>query len=387
MKLSKKVYLGVGVLAAAVVAGLMLSSARTEVETVEARSGGIIRTVEDTGYVQASTDYSLYAAQGGRVIKVAVEAGQPVKQGQTLAVLENLDLAVQANDARTQLANARAAEAGAQAALERTRLELNDAKENLARMSELLAAGAATQAEYEKAQLLVKTYEQGLKEQQARQESAQAQAAALEKVLQDLTTKEQQLAVKSPAAGVVLDVAAKKEQVLVPGSLVATVAVLDRLEVRADILSDDLREVRVGQKVAVSAPALGEKVLQGEVKKIYPRAEEKQSALGIVQRRVPVIISLSETANLKPGYEVNVAIETFRKQNMLIIPREAVRTLEDGRKQVKVVVDGRVRHRLIETGASDRENIEVIDGLRSGDLVVRDGSLDLAEGARVRCRI
>ncbi|MEW6725510.1 MAG: biotin/lipoyl-binding protein [Bacillota bacterium] len=147
MKLSKKVYLGVGVLAAAVVAGLMLSSAGTEVETVEARSGGIIRTVEDTGYVQASTDYSLYAAQGGRVIKVAVEAGQPVKQGQTLAMLENLDLAVQANDARTQLANARAAEAGAQAALERTRLELNDAKENLARMSELLAAGAATQAE------------------------------------------------------------------------------------------------------------------------------------------------------------------------------------------------------------------------------------------------
>ncbi|MHB8986631.1 MAG: efflux RND transporter periplasmic adaptor subunit [Eubacteriales bacterium] len=133
-----------------------------------------------------------------------------------------------------------------------------------------------------------------------------------------------------------------------------------------------------------TAPVLDQNTLSGVVKKIYPRAEEKQSALGIIQRRVPVIISLKESAGLKPGFEVRVAIETATRENVLTVPREAVRTTKDGQKEVMAVAGGRVRHRIVSTGISYGNNIEITGGLEEGDQIARDGSLDLAEKTRVK---
>lgn len=113
-------------------------------------------------------------------------------------------------------------------------------------------------------------------------------------------------------------------------------------------------------------------------------ASEKESALGITQRRVPVIISLEETAHLKPGYEVQVAIETGRATKVPLVPLEAVRTGADGQKQVMEVVDGRVKHRTVKTGLSDRDNIEILSGLTPGSVIVRDGSLELKENTKVQ---
>jgi len=192
------------------------------------------------------------------------------------------------------------------------------------------------------------------------------------------------LDVKSSVNGTVLSLPVKREQVLSPGALLASIGVPDHLEVKADILSDDLAEVKVGQKATITAPVLDQKVLKGKVKQIYPRAEEKQSALGIIQRRVPVIIALNDQANLKPGFEVKVAIETLNRQDVLILPREAICTTKDDQKEVLAVVNGRVQRRTVRTGISDHENIEITSGLTAGEMVVRDGSLDLKEKEKVK---
>ncbi|NPV26088.1 MAG: efflux RND transporter periplasmic adaptor subunit [Firmicutes bacterium] len=383
-KLNKKTYLLIGIVAILLLAAILLTRGGPVVDTVKVQPGNISRTVEDVGYVQPATDYNFQATQSARVIRVPVETGQFVKQGQTLVVLENLDLAVQLADIRSQLLQAEATVSGTKAALERTELELKDAQENLARIEELFQAGAVTQAEFDKARLLVETYQRSLSEQQARLSSARSQITGYNQTLQQLATKEQQLVLKSPVDGIVLSLPVKPEQVLQPGALLASVAVPGQLEVKADILSDDLAEVKEGQKVNVTAPVLGQKVLVGEVKKIYPRAEEKQSALGVVQRRVPVIISLSESNQLKPGYEVRVAIEVLNWQNVLVVPREAVRTTKSGQKEVMVVVNKRVQHRPVQTGISDREHIEITAGLEAGMEIVKDGSLDLAEKTRIK---
>jgi HlyD family secretion protein len=176
----------------------------------------------------------------------------------------------------------------------------------------------------------------------------------------------------------------KREEVVGPMTLVATVAAAGQLEVKADILSDDLGEVKIGQKAVISAPVLGQDTLTGEVKKIYPRAEEKQSALGVIQRRVPVIITLPDPGPLKPGYEVRVAIETRTRDGVLVLPREAVRTTGDGQREVSVVVKDRVEHRPVQTGLSDQVMIEITGGLEEGDVVVRDGGLELKEKTKVK---
>lgn len=384
MKPGKKIYLGAIILAALAITVAALAGRGKEVETVQARQGSITRTVVDTGYVQSTTDIDLYATQNVRVAEAPVKTGQPVKKDQILVVLENLDLALQVSEARSQLAQVKTTVAAAEAAIERARLELKDAEDNLNRIRELFQSGAASQVEYEKAKLQVEAGQQGLSEQNSQLENFQAQVDGLNQTIQQLGAKEEQLVVKSPANGVVVDIPVKPGQVLTAGALLVSIAAPDQLEVKADILSDDLAEIKVGQKVTITAPVLGEKTLAGEVKQIYPRAEEKQSALGIMQRRVPVIIALQEPGSLKVGYEVKVAIETICRQNVLILPREAVRTTGNNQKKVMAVSGKKVCHIIVQTGISDQENIEITGGLSAGDEVVKDGSLDLKEKSRVK---
>jgi HlyD family secretion protein len=384
MKKRTMLYLAAAILISLAIAALVFKNSGQEVAAVQVRQGSIMRTVSDTGYVQAAVSYDIHATQNARVLRVPVKVGQTVKQGQTLVVLENLDLALQISDMRSQLSQARTAAEGSMAALERIQLEQKDAAENFDRLQRLYQEGAANRVDYDKARLQVETIRQNMEEQKSKLNSALEQSAGFEQSLQQLNTKEQQLVVKTPVKGTVLELPVKQEQVLNSGDLLAGVAVAEQLEVKADILSDDLAEVKVGQKVDITAPVLGQKVLLGEVKQIYPSAEEKQSALGIIQRRVPVIIALSDRANLKPGYEVRAAIRTITRQDVLVLPKEAVITNGDDRKEVMVVVDNHVQHRVIQTGISDNENIEITSGLVAGEQVIKDGSLDLQDKTRVK---
>jgi HlyD family secretion protein len=384
LKRKTVIYLVLAVLAVMALAVWSYASGGTEVETVQAKQGGIIRTVTDTGYVQAAADYDIHATQSARVVEVPVETGQAVERGQTLAVLENLDLAVQISDVHSQMSQAAVAANGARAALERLQLDLKDSQDNLDRSQVLFQAGAISQVDFDKAKLQVETNEKIISEQNSILESALAQGAGLNQSLQSLSAKEHQLVVKSPVKGIVLTLPVKQEQVVGPGTLLVNVAETGQLEVKADILSDDLADVQTGQRVSITAPVLGQQNLVGEVKKIYPQAEEKTSALGVIQRRVPVIITLTDSSLLKPGYEVRAAIETMSRQDILVLPRESVRTREDGQKEVMVVVNKRIQHVLVKTGISDQENVEITSGLTTDELVVRDGSLNLAEKTRVK---
>ncbi|KJS13527.1 MAG: RND transporter [Peptococcaceae bacterium BRH_c8a] len=385
VKKRKKIFLWVGIVVIlALVTVAKILTGGTAAETVQAQTGDIIRSVEDTGYIQPTTNYDLHAVQNARIIQVPVATGQQVKAGQTLVVLESLDLAIQIEDTRSQLSQTAAAIPASQAAVQRIELELQKAGANLERLRSLHEAGAIPTVEYEEAELRVKTMEQSLQEQTSLLESARAQEAGMNRSLQNLNRKEQQLTLQSPVDGIVLNLPAKQEQVVNPGALLASVAVQDKLEIKADILSDDLGEVKLGQRVTITAPVLGANVLYGEVREIYPLAVEKQSALGVIQRRVPVIITLTDQANLKPGYEVKLAIETKSAQDVLVIPREAVRTLKDGGKEVMVVTDNRVERRPVQTGIGDRENIEITEGLAAGEVIIRDGNLDLKDNTRIK---
>ncbi|MGE5403583.1 MAG: efflux RND transporter periplasmic adaptor subunit [Candidatus Saccharibacteria bacterium] len=386
MRNKKKLWIGLGVGVILLIIVGVAASGGTAVDMVTVNKGSITQTVEDTGYVRAVTSQDLFATQSARVAKVLVETGQAVKTGQPLVVMDNPDLAIQIDDTRTQLSQANAAISGAAAARDSIELQLSDARDELARTEELYQQGGVSKSDYNKARLAVDTLQKSLTQQDSQLATSRAQVQGLTGVLQQLQSKQQQLSITSPMNGIVLNLPAKTEQVLSPGQLIVTVGIPETLEVKADILSDDLAQVQIGQKVRISAPVLGDKVLDGKVTKIYPLAEEKTSALGVIQRRVPVIISFAQPDILKPGYEVTVAIETASRQDVLIIPRETVRTMDEGTKQVMVVQEGKVKHQKVETGIADRDNIEITNGLSAGTQLVRDGSQDLADGTRVKAQ-
>jgi len=382
--MKRKVVIGSIVLIAVAVLVAVLARTGTEVETVEVEKGKLIKTVEETGYTQAVDFYEVQASLNGKVIEIPVECGDRVEKGQVLVVLENLDLDMEIESIKSQLEGAEAELNAGEIALESAGLELEKAEKDLERKEKLFKAGAISQAEYDQAVLNAANLKQAFAKQEAYLKNIQAQLNSLENMYQDINSQKKQLGVTSPIEGTVLSLPLEEGQMAFPGTVLAQVGVPEKLEVKADILSDDLAEIEEGQKAYINAPVLGEKTLIGTVKKIYPQAYEKTSALGVVQRRVPVIIALEEVGNLQPGYEVQVAIETVVKPDVLLLPREAVRLTGEGTYEVMLVVDGRVVHRQVKVGLKNLDFMEIVEGLQAGDRVVRDAGIELAEGAKVK---
>jgi len=374
------------VLGVVVVAGIIyyFTSSGTNVTTAKVIRSSIEQAVVDTGYVQAAAKTDLYAEQMAKIISLPVAIGDNVVKGQVLIIMENQDLIMGSAQNQIQLSQAQTAATGAEAALQQCQIDLDDSQKHYDRMEELFKAGAVSQADYDQALSRLNKYEQIYKEQHDNLQSARQQIVSYQAMLNSAIQKELSLQVKCNRDGILMQLPVKTGEVVSPGMLLATVGQAESLEIKADILSDDLGKIQLGQKVKITAPVLGGEVLNGQVVKIYPQAEEKQSALGVIQRRVPVIIALSNIGNLKPGYEVRVSIVTAGQDNILVIPRQAVISGAGGDKQVMTVVNGRVVFKSIKTGVFDSQSIEVIEGLNEGDILVKDASTPLAKNTRVK---
>jgi HlyD family secretion protein len=383
----KKKALVVGVVVLAVLAAaaaLVLAGGGQQVEVVKATRGVLTLTVEETGYVRAVDESRVQASQAARVIEVLVEPGDTVEPGETLMRLASPELLAAVEETRSQLLRCEAELQDAELNAEQLRAELEQAEEDLARKKSLLDSGALTRVEYEQAELEVTRLRNSLLRQEAAREGLNNELAGLRKMLASQEERVRELQVVSPIGGTVLDLPVKTGQVVSPGTLLAQVGSENRLEVEVELLSDDLRMVKEGQTARITAPVLGERTLTGKVSKIHPRAYERTSALGVVQRRVPVTIALDESSNLKPGYEVRVSIETLRKEGVLLLPRESVRLAADGSYRVLALVNGRLEERVIQVGEKNQQVVEVIKGIKPGESVVRDGSQELKEGTRVK---
>jgi HlyD family secretion protein len=359
-------------------------TAATAVDMTKVGRGDISHTVVDTGYVQAADKVDIFAPQGGRIISLPVWVGQTVEKNQLLMVLQNRDLAMNSQQLQIQLNQANAAVNADQKALEQGNLELADSRIRFTRAQELYRAGAISQVEYDAARSLLDKALVSTEAQGQNLQSAQAQVNNYQSLVNSARNNEQELQVKSPISGTIMQLPMQQEEVVMYGTTLAQVASAEKLEIKVDLLSDDLGEVKLGQKVQITAPVLGDVVLNGEIIKIYPQAEEKTSALGVIQRRVPTIVKLDSIANLKPGYETRVSIITANRKNVIIVPREAVLTSSTGEKQVMRVINGRVGFRVVKTGLMDSKNIEIIAGLSAGDHIIKDASVVLKENARVK---
>jgi len=331
----KKVIIYVGIIAL-ILAGLIYYFYYNvaAVEVVKAKNGNIERTVVDTGYVQAVDDYEIYSEQDGKIIKLDVVRGQKVLKDQTIMVLENQDIAMVSQYFLAEVTRAQTEVSSTEAALAKANLELADAQINYERTRKLFEAGAVSQAELDASALTKNKSRENVDELIYNSELANEQASNYRDLYNTSIKREEKLIIRSPSDGRILKLPAEVGNVVTTGTLLASLGIADNLEIKADLLGDDLGDVAIGQKVRVIAPVLGNQVLYGEIAEIYPHVEEKLSKLGVLQRRVPVIIKLDNTANLKPGYEIRVSVITARRENVIILPRQAIFSDSIGQKKV-----------------------------------------------------
>lgn len=383
MKLKKPWVIGIFVVAVIVIADALMSSGQ-QVEVTQANKGIFTQVIEETGYVQVIEEQQIQATQTALVSQVLLDAGDRVEKGQLVMILTNSALEAELASVRSQLAQVKSQLSQAELELLARRAELNQAQDDLDRKKALLDAGALAEADYQTAQLQFSKIRNSVAQQESSVAGLAQQVGDHQIMLDALLSQSAEWEVRSSVAGVLLDRPVKKGQVVAPGTLLAQIGADEGMEIKTDLLSDEIGQVQVGQKVTITAPVLGEQSLSGQVGKIYPQAYEKVSALGVIQRRVPVVISLPQTANLRPGYEVRVAIETVHKEDVTLLPREAIRLNSNGDYQVMAVVDNRMVITPVIVGDKNQLWVEIIEGIEPGQIVIRDGSQEVKEGSRVK---
>ncbi|KPK41614.1 MAG: hypothetical protein AMJ78_04935 [Omnitrophica WOR_2 bacterium SM23_29] len=183
--------------------------------------------------------------------------------------------------------------------------------------------------------------------------------------------------VESPIDGVVGKVYVDIGTSVSPQVPVGLVVNMDVVEVEVNVVERDLPKIREGQAAQLEADAYPDEIFEGMVERITP-VVDLASRTATVQIKIP-----NEDHRLKPGMFARIKILVKEREDVLIIPRDAI-ILEDSSNYVFVVKDdNNVQRKKIEIGLNEDNKFEVINGLDEGEIVVTMGNARLKDGDTV----
>ena len=302
-----------------------------------------------SGTIQGRYEKNLAFQVGGKILSRNVQVGDRVSAGQILMTIDPKDVAEQNRSADAQVQSALA--------------QLNLAKSNLERYSELFSQNAVAEATLENYQT---QYDAAL----ATYKAAVAQAEQTKNALGYTN-------LVADASGVISAVNAEVGQVVAAGQTILTLIQTNEFEVAANIPENKISEIKIEQPCEIKFWA-NNQIVEGRVREISPVADS-------TSRTFPVKISLQNFSaeNIQLGMTVTVNFISQKvSQQEIILPLSAIYQTAE-KKQVWLVKDNKVS--LKEIAATDFENNSVkVRGLSKGDLVVVAGVNKLREGQEVR---
>ena len=309
-----------------------------------------------TGVIQAMNKINVTPDIGGKIAKIHVEEGDRVQKGQLLAELDTRAVRLQLDQAQAALAVAEA--------------NYNDAQKNMERMERLKKEDAASDQQYEKVKLAFEAADAQLKQARA--------AVNLARYNLDVSL------MKAPFSGVVASKNAEVGEVInpmmggfSPTSGVLTLMDFSRVKIEIDATQRDIIRIKKGQPAQLRVTALPERTFQGRVSIVNITADPVSKKF-----KVEVTVDNPDLA-LKPNTFGEVSLEVSTHENALVIPQKAV--LEN-KYAFRVKNDNTVERVELSLGLQNSDRIEVINGLKEGDLVVVEGNFGLEDGTPIEVR-
>jgi HlyD family secretion protein len=366
----------------------------------------ITSSVSSNGKVEPISPFSIRAQLDTFVEKVAVSEGQNVHKGQLLLVLNVKDASSQLSAARARLLRAaddlRSAKAGgrtddaarvsgdlAKALAERDRLQRNHDS-----LERLLAHGAATKDEIAANDLALGKAQSEVTRLTAVKHEFEGQAnldssrgtLTVQQARSDVALLEEKVGqgrIIAPIDGTLYALPVKQGDFVKLGDLLAEMADLHKIRVRAFIDEPELGSLETNQPVKITWDALPNRVWQGKTevipKQVVPRGSRSVGEL---------LCSVdNDKLELLPNTNVNVRINSQERLNVVAIPRGSVET--QGSDRFVFVVKNSVgkstlEKRPIRVGIADATNYEVVSGLQEGEVIALPGDVDLRDGMNVK---
>lgn len=187
------------------------------------------------------------------------------------------------------------------------------------------------------------------------------------------------MTLRSPHRGVVIAKHANEGMKVDPGMTVFRIADLSKVWVLVTLYEYQLPYLEQGMAATMTLPYIPGEVFEGEVLYIYPFLDRRT-------REVQVRLEFDNPGyRLKPGMFVNVTLQSTLAAEKTLAPRSAI--IDTGERQVAFVSlgEGRFEPRQVQMGVeTDHDMVEIIRGLKPGEMVVTSGQFLLDSEANVR---
>ena len=328
-----KAYLGGGE-AEGEAAGMAMSMPPMPVDVEVARVDEIVDAVRATGRIEAVQAIELRPDAEGRVTALLFREGQSVARGTPLVRIDDAMLRAQAD---------------------RARADRDLARQQLERVRRLRADNASSAADLERAE--------------AASRGAEASLALLELQIERTT-------VRAPFAGVVGQRFVSAGDYVTSATRLLTLQTVDPQRVVIEVPERHAGALHRGQTIEFTIAAQPGRRFHATVDFVDPVVQEAGRTI-LVKARAPNADRL-----LRPGMFVEARLATATRPQAVVVPEDAVQPLRTA-NVVWAVVDGKASRRVVELGARSPGIIEVVSGIKAGEMVVVGGLERMAEGMAV----
>jgi len=353
------------------------------VAAVSAHTAPLVRTLQFSARVATASRVEVGSTLTGRVLQVAVIEGDRVKAGDVLVRLESEELraALAQSQASERQAAARlqglrtTGRSAAQASVAQAESVVVAARADLRRAQELVGQGFVSKARIDEAMRAVAVA-------QAQLEGARAQSAAIAEPGADVAQAQAQLAlaraaraaaearlgegvITAPADALVLERSVEPGQIVQPGRALVRLALAGPVQLVAQVDERYVEQLQPGQAAAVVADAYPAQRFTARVMSIAPMVDTQRGA-------IEVKFSLPGTppAFLREDMTLSVEVETARREAALVVPTEALRGDESTGPALWIAREGIVEARKVRVGLRTLDAVEILEGIRAGELVL-----------------
>lgn len=342
----------------------------------------LLQTVVATGRVVTVSRAQVGSEITGVVLKRLVQEGDRVVPGDLLLVLRSDELTAQVRQAQAalnelvsstrpqaqvDLASAQLQLAQASREVKRRRILAKDSVIPIEEMEQSEKAENLARNNFESARLRALALAPGKAEEMVLRERLVALQAQLAKTQ-----------VRSEVKGTVLTRDVEPGDLVQPARTLFTIALDGNTEIRVPLDERNLPRLALQQNAIVIADAYPDKAFPARINFIAPSIDPQRGTVDVrlAVEHVPEF--------LRQDMTVSVNVETGRREQALIIPNDALGSVQGDKAQVLLVRDDKIHRQQVKLGLRGLAMSEVISGLGVGDLVLADAASVLADGARVR---
>ncbi len=275
------------------------------------------------------------AETSGRVISVYVDEGDYVRKGQTLAVIKTENLQVDVNTAQEAYLNA---------------------VKDLQRYENAFKTGGVTQQQVDQAALAVKNAQAKVKQSNIKVADANIRASI---------------------SGIINKRMIEPGSVLAAGTQLFEIVDVSKLTLDIAVPEAQVAQLKLGNSIDVKASVMPDKIFKSKVAFIAPKADEN------LNFPVKLEIANNNTNSLKAGMYGTAMFRFDAQSSAIVIPRSAFIGSVSSNQVFVVNNDGTVKLRNVTAGRNMGETVEVLNGLKEGEIVVSSGQINLVDGSKI----